>query len=166
MSHSGFPVLLAKAIAESVDEVRTEMRQRSQTTTNQKEGNKMKKSELRAALAAAQSQLAKGQIAGTAVDLTGAARTPDGNSRPANNPFRATHFDHAVTVMKSAADEAERGGDVAKAASLRREVAEMKMVAAERRREARPSASQYGPGSHQLFDRTGRLGPDAALSGI
>jgi hypothetical protein len=144
---SGFPVLLAKGVNEAMDEVLAEMQPRSHP--NQKGTTKMKKSELRAALADAEAQLAKA-----------------GHTAPSRTSTAPVSAESALRIMKAAADDAERLGDVAKADGLRREIAVLKLQIAERVRENRPQSSRLGPNSVELFTRTGRLGPDAQLGGV
>jgi hypothetical protein len=142
---SGFPFLLAKSIHDTVAEVQNE----SRSHQPKPKGMKMKKRELRAALAEAEGALAK-------------AGQPATRGRPTGTVSAET----ALTLLKSAAEDAERMGDVAKADGLRREIAVFKLQVAERRREQRPSPSRLGPGSVQLFDRTGRLGEDVQVQGL
>lgn len=146
---TGLPFLLAKAAADTIEEVSREIdSQRSQPT---KKGNtKMGKKELRAQLAAAEAALAK---AGRPV-------------APSRAPMTA---ETAVRLMKAAADDAQRVGDQAKADGLRKEVATLKLQIAENQRQERPAPSRLGPGTVELFRSTGTL-PDehgpGAVGGI
>lgn len=72
----------------------------------------------------------------------------------------------AIRLMKTAADEAEERGDSARADGLRHEICVMKFQIAERQRVERPAPSRLGPGTVQLFTRTGTLGDDNEVGGL
>jgi hypothetical protein len=113
-------------------------------------------------LAKLQRQLAKAQadLAATGGKAT-AASTPTGLGAP-----RVPSLGQAVGLMKVAADEAERAGDVAKSRDIRREILLLTMQASERDFEARGGIGPFGPGSRALFKTTHTIGEDSQVGGF
>ena len=140
---NGFPFLLAKSVGDTVEEVQKESRSRS------KKGRKMgKKKELRKALERSEAAL---RMAG--VEHTVGTKAPMSAST-------------ALSLLKSAADDAAARGDTAMAHGLRQEIAVFKLQVAEREHQARPRPSRLGPNSRELFTRTGTLGEDVQIGGL
>ncbi|GEM_PF-3980867 len=128
-------------------------------SNNKKEASTMKKSQLKARLAQVEKQL-NGRVYKGGV-----------NPAAANDVFASVvrgvpSLQQVELAMKAAATEADRQGDAQKAREIRNELAVLKMQIAERARQLRPSPGPMGPGSVELFARTGTLGDDPSVEGI
>ncbi|MCU1490709.1 MAG: hypothetical protein JWM85_2114 [Acidimicrobiaceae bacterium] len=157
-----FSPLLAKA-AEALDEVRSNQ-------PPQKEGKKMgEKALLKAQLAQAEAALAK---AGLTAPRRGNGSDPyvaEGLMDHVGAPVRSVVTSNAEGVLRDMTAEAsllKSQGRRQEAREMHYRLAAAKMMINENQRGEHPRPSRMGPGTVELFVRTGRLGEDSDLGGI